>query len=732
MKTFYPSLIFFFFTLITFGQTPFAPSIPVTEEHCGITIVDEYRNLENLEDEQVKEWLKQQGDYAKSELHKIPRRQHLIDQQLEFDQRSSASLEWLTINKNDEYFYIKILASENVGKLYYRKGFTGDEILLYDPKDFKPELENEYLINYIRPDWDGEKVLISLTESGKELSEMVILDMKTKKLLPDLITNCWPSDGSGISWLPDNSGFIYLHYPVIDPTSEMFLKNMRSVCYKIGQDPSELNEVFSNTTNPEINIQPEDFPVVYYLDQSHKYVFGQIAGASNYSDTYYAEIDDISTGKLNWKFLYSKDDKIFRYTIQGDDLVFIMGKGASNFKLCKTPLSNPDFENPTVLVGEKEEEVFQSIIVTADGLFFGTNKHGVESKLFHLKDSVVTEIELPEKSGNVYLTSKGENFSDLWVSTMGWANSFIRYQYNLAENTFEEAELVPVPEFPEYDDLVVEEIVVPSHDGVEVPLSLIYKKDLKMDGKNPTLVYGRGSYGDSMHPFFSANFLLFAAEGGIIAIAHVRGGGEKGVEWHLGGKKATKPNTWKDAIACVEYMIEKKYTSNKHTAIWSFSSGGVFVGRAITERPDLFAVAIPQVGVMNTMRFEETPNGANNVKEFGTIKNPEDCKALYEMDPYLHIEKGVDYPATLVTAGINDPRVIVWQPAKFAAKLQVSQKSDKPILFLVDYESGHGRGDTRLKTYESRANVYSFTLWQTGHPAYQIKEILTKKGSSSN
>ena len=210
-------------------------------------------------------------------------------------------------------------------------------------------------------------------------------------------------------------------------------------------------------------------------------------------------------------------------------------------------------------------------------------------------------------------------------------------------------------------------------------------------------------------------------EGGIFAVAHVRGGGELGDNWHKGGYKTTKPNTWKDLISCTEYLINEKYTSSQKVAINGGSAGGILIGRAMTERPDLFAAAIPEVGSMNTVRAEESPNGPVNVPEFGTVKDSVQCMALIEMDSYLHLKKGVKYPATLVTAGINDPRVIAWEPAKFAARLEADNASDKPILLWIDYEAGHGHGDTKSKIFESLADVYSFALWQTGNPNFQLK-----------
>ena len=224
-----------------------------------------------------------------------------------------------------------------------------------------------------------------------------------------------------------------------------------------------------------------------------------------------------------------------------------------------------------------------------------------------------------------------------------------------------------------------------------------------------------------MSPHFTPDLLLWTNNNGILAIAHVRGGGELGDKWYKGGYKTTKPNTWKDLIACAEFMISDKYTSPNKIAINSASAGGILIGRAMTERPDLFAAAIPEVGCLNPVRAEESPNGPVNVPEFGSVKDSVECKALIEMDSYLHIKDGVKYPATLITAGMNDPRVIVWQPAKFAARLEAANASDKPVLFLVDYEAGHGIGNSKKKDFESLADVFSFALWQTGVPGFQLK-----------
>ncbi len=207
-----------------------------------------------------------------------------------------------------------------------------------------------------------------------------------------------------------------------------------------------------------------------------------------------------------------------------------------------------------------------------------------------------------------------------------------------------------------------------------------------------------------------------------MAIAHVRGGGEKGDPWRKAGYKTTKPNTWKDLIACTEYMIDQGYTSSKKTAVWGTSAGGIMAGRAMTDRPDLYKAMILYSPAMNMLRSEVQPNGPNSIKEFGTFEKPEEFKALLEMDSYHNIKEGTKYPATLIAAGAKDSRVVVWDPAKFAARLQAANTSDNPILFAVDFDSGHGAiGSTKLKRYEQYANAFSFAFWQTGHPDYQFE-----------
>jgi prolyl oligopeptidase len=266
---------------------------------------------------------------------------------------------------------------------------------------------------------------------------------------------------------------------------------------------------------------------------------------------------------------------------------------------------------------------------------------------------------------------------------------------------------------------VATEVKVKSHDGAMVPLSIIHRAGIPLDGNNPTILYGYASYGITEEPFYSVSRLAWLDAGGVYAIANPRGSSVYGEEWYRGGYQATKPNTWKDFIACAEYLIAQKYTQPIKLGILGGSAGGILVGRAMTERPDLFAAVIPAVGALDMLRMETTANGVPNIPEFGTVKNEAGFKALLEMSTYAHIKAGAAYPAVMLTAGVNDPRVEVWHSTKAAARLMASTSSGKPVLIRLAYDAGHGIGNTKKQQLEERADMFAFFLWQMGVPAYQ-------------
>lgn len=706
-------------------KTNLAPSKPVTDKYFETNIVDEYRNLENIEDAQTLNWMNSQTAYTNSILERIPKRNYYLEKRLEIDKRQGNSVSNLKISSNNKYFYLKKSGNEKVDKLYYRDGFSGTERLLYDPATYKnSEPNHSFVINHISPSWDGSKIAISMSEKGNEIADVIIMDVKTKYIHPEIITNGAPATFDGIRWTDDNTGFFYVAFSVTDPKSKDFYRNTRTVLYRIGTDPNTIREVFSAKNNPELNITSDQFPMILNFDLEQDYYIGMVVDYQTYRKTYIIRKKDLLEGKNNWKPLSDPSDKAKNLDIIKDQIIFQSSYNSPFVKLCKTSIKNPDFKNGEVLVPEKKDEIIKSYRITKDGIYYTTTKNGVEAKLYLYNEGKDNPIQLPFPSGNIELEINDEKSSDVWITCSGWANDEQRFKYNLKTNTFRPENLAPIAEYPEFKNIVVKEITVKARDGEEVPVSLIYNKDIIKNGQNPLLIDSYGSYGLSSTPFFAKTYLLWVNQGGMVAIAHVRGGGEKGDQWRLAGFKATKPNTWRDLIDCTEYLINEKYTSREKVAIWGASAGGITVGRAMTERPDLFKVVIAEVGAMNILRDEATVN--SQPKEFGSAKDPEEFKGLLEMDAYQHIKKGVQYPATFITGGMNDQRVTPWMPTKFAAKLIADSASDNPVLLKIDFDGGHAANVPIAQRYANIGDMFEFALWQLGHPDYQPKEEIKK------
>ncbi|CAM3667022.1 prolyl oligopeptidase family serine peptidase [Flavobacterium saliperosum] len=700
-----------------------APERVVTDEYHGVKLEDPYRYLENLKDPEVADWMKSNANYAKAKLNEIPERQNIIKKLNLLDTKTESSVTIIKITENDHYFYLKRNANEENGKLYHRVGYKGTEKLLFDPDMYKKGTGLKYDINNIYPTENGDKVAFKIAANGSESSELLIID-KNGKQYPEIIELV----GNGIvSWLPDQNSFTYRRFNSADITDVNRRLNTKVYHHKLGDDYKKDAELFSNTTNPELNIASEEQPHNYCHKNSNKY-YGLVGTIDKRIILYHSKISE-NYKPEKWEPLVSKNDEISDFNFGKEYIYYLTFKNASNYKILKAPYSNPSIKNAVTVVEEPKNGSITDYRVTKDGLYYAVTEYGIQAKVYFLANgkSVPTELELPFQAGSAHLSTINENKSEVWVTLSGWTSPTKRYLYNPSDNTFTFQPLTKPIDFPEFKNIVSKEIMIPSHDGVMVPVSLIYDKNIKLDGNNPVLLIGYGAYGISITPEFSPEFVLnYVSYGGIFVFSHVRGGGELGDKWHKAGYKITKPNTWKDIIATAEYLVREKISSPEKIAICGGSAGGILVGRAMTERPDLFAAAIPQVGVMNPIRMEITPNGPVNVPEFGTVKDKIEFRALLEMDSFHHIKKGIAYPATLITAGMNDPRVIAWQPAKFAAKLQNANASNNPILFYTDFESGHGIGDSNTTYFESIADVLSFAYQHTGHPKFKPSKQISK------
>ncbi len=698
------------------GATP-PPTqrIPVTDDYFGMKVTDNYRWLENMKDSTVVNWFKAQADYTNSYLDKIPGRDSLVEAFKKLDALSPVRITDI-IRKNNRYFYKKLLPDEKVGKLYYRDGENGPETLLYDPgvdKDGTP-----FSLNSFSASEDGKYVALAVTKGGAEICRTYTINVDSKKIDPQSIYPTYVVFG----WTADNKGFLYLMLKSGDNKSMDLESDSRAMYHAIGTAPSEDKEIFSKRKYPNLGLTSADFCVVSF-SEDFKYLFAAPSTVSNDITCYYAPASDLLNPVINWKPLLQKKDHVTALSMDGDDIFMLTYEKAPQYKIIKSSLKNFSLSNAKVVVPEGKDKL--TAMARSKDYLFISYSDGINggAKQYNLHNGDMASVKLPLEgcgpNGKV-LTPYGIKSNDGYLEITSWKQPLTLYDYSADNQQTLLSAFNVKANYPGMDDIVVVETEVQGHDGVMIPLSIVYNKKIKLDGSANCLLRGYGAYGISLTPSFSILTLGLVNKGVIYAVAHPRGGGEKGEAWYKAGYKTTKPNTWKDLISCAEYLIKNKYTSAGKLTGMGTSAGGITIGRAITTRPDLFAAAIDNVGCSNALRLENGPNGPINIPEFGTVKDSVESRALYEMDALQHVKEGVKYPAVMCVCGWNDPRVIAWQPAKFAAALQYATTSGRPVLLDVNYDDGHFTEDKSV-TFKNFANMFAFGLWQTGNPDFQIK-----------
>jgi len=702
--------LIFFFPEITTAQTlpyPKTERRPVHDTLFGKVVTDDYRWLEAMNEPEVRSWLKAQAALTDSILAKIPVRDKLIEEYKALDTMVKTSVPYGARKGGDRYFYMRSFAGQPVLQLYYKNGRKGREIPLWDPTTFSGG-EYKYVSYRFFPSRDGKKVALRITRKGNsDIATLRILDVASRQFLPDSI---YPVDGVH-AWTPDSRGLLYGAYQTDDPTSTLLFHDVEIKYHQIGQRQEQDKSILSRKHDPRLELKSADLLSVGY-SHDDKYLMATIwSGLQDNNRSFFAPAVETGNAEIDWKPLARAEDEIREAIIYRGNVYLLTRKDAPNFKILVSPVAPFDIRNARTLVPETDKPI-QRWSINRDFLFIQKSAGiNIEVDQFDLRNGKVTTIKLPY-SGNVWVATYGAETNECDIEISSWHLPPKRFSYDPFSHKFSNSEFNDPLNYPGVDELVVEELEVKSHDGVMVPLSLVYNKKLKKDGTNTVFMTGYGSYGAYFTPFFDLMYLPLLNRGVVVAITHPRGGGEKGHAWHMGGFKATKPNTWKDFIACGEYLIQQGYTSPKHLIGDGTSAGGIMIGRAITERPDLFAAAINNVPVSNPLRGENRPNGQLDANEFGTIKDSTEAMGLIKMDAYLHVSDEVQYPAVLAVTGINDTRVPFWQPAKFVAALQRSA-SKRPVLLLVNYDSGHWSEDKQVR-YREFANRFAFALWQAG------------------
>lgn len=705
------------------AQGPPATAVgAVTDTLFGTVVADPYRWLENLQDSTVIRWFHAQQDYTRRVLDRIPGRAALGAEVHELSNAvQTVDQVWVGGRR---VFYLQRLPGEDVSKLYVRDSLEASERLLVDPERLRRPEGPPWAIDYFAPSPDGRYVAYGVSEGGSENSVLRVVDATSGSTLADSITR---TQIAGVSWRPDGHSFFYNRMQAVPPggaDTERY-RNSRAYLHVVGRPDTADVAVLGTGVSPQVRILPDDFPFVVVIPGSDWALAEIVHGVANEITVYAAPIATVHDGTASWRPVVDVVDSVTQVAGHGDDIYLLAHAGAPRYRVLRTSARAPDIAHADVVAPEGEA-VIRAIGVARDALYIQLLDGGVArlERLGFAGGSTAEPIALPYDGGiSTYpftqgLVTSGDRSGAL-VLLESWTHSRRWYRFDPQTGSLRDTRLL-APSPVDFSAVESEEVRVPGRDGTLVPLSIVHPRGLPRDGSHPTLLVGYGAYGISLDPTFRPYYRAWFDRGGVLAICHVRGGGEFGEAWHQGGRGPSKSNTWRDFISCAQYLVRERWTSAARLAGMGGSAGGILIGMAVDERPDLFRAAVAVVGDMNPVRsmlVGET--GPANRPEFGDPTMAEGFRELLAMDAYTHFRPGTPYPAMLFTTGFNDPRVDPWVPAKMTARVQSGTTSGRPVLLRVDFGAGHGISSAASQDAELRSDIFAFLLWQFGVEGFQ-------------
>lgn len=683
---------------------PAARVAPVTDRYWGVDVVDRYRWMETMpRTAEFESWLKAQADYTRGVLDRLPAR---IDMAERLERYTAATD---TINAAEpaggRLFIYNRPAGTQTAQLFVREA-DGRERLLLDPNAGTAVGAAPTSIDAWSPSPDGKHLAYSISVGGSETGITSVMNLDTGATVE--ITRIF---ARVTGWTGDGQGLFYyrLRADAVPGTRDY---GLGGACWlhRLGGDPKADVQVFKSSEGPDFETMEDDLPAVRGAPGSDWVVGAHLLNGAYPAQAYVARADDLLAGKPKWRKIFGRAADVRTVSLVGDSLYVLACGRQSKGEVVRIEAARGAFDTGQ-LVLPAGDGVVDVMVAARDGLYVHdlTNGMGGLRRLTYAGE--VRRIP-PPRSGALWSMGAAQGEDGIWfqMDDLALPNTTFRIAGG-GDLQPREHRLVNPPPYA-VSLFTTTRVDAPARDGTAIPLEILHRTDTKLNGKNPVLVVAYGSYGSILDPGFQSSALAFLEAGGVIVYAHVRGGGEKGEAWHKAGFKATKPNTWRDAIDSAEFLIKAGWTGKAHLALWGTSAGGIMVGRAITERPDLFAAAIGEVGCFNPVRMELTANGPGNDAEFGTVKKEDEFHALLAMDAYHAVKDGVRYPAALLLTGANDKRVESWQVGKFAARLQAATTNPAGAILRVDYEAGHFATSHAVANAKS-ADIYGFVLAHT-------------------
>jgi prolyl oligopeptidase len=673
----------------------------VTDTYFGEAVRDPYRWMENDKDAEWLPFLKGQNDHARAILDALPGRDafHKRIGQLTGDIVATSHVE---LAGTRIFFQQRPLGADNY-KLFVRE--NGADRVLVDPT-LLSGAKSHVSLDWWHASPDGSHIVYGLSKDGSEDSLLHIMVVADGTDLAEHIPN---TQAANPQWLDDGTGFFYNQLTGAVDTPERFLDSQARF-HRLGTDPAGDPLLMQRGLHADVAYDKIQAPYVGTFPGSAFAVL-QLSDVRPESRIFIAPVADAVAGRAHWTPIAGFEDEITGVDIDGDDLFLLANKGAPRGRILKTSAARPSLATAVEVVPQGPL-VIEEMDRAKDGLYLKIMDGGV-SRLRRLgHDGRVVDIALPF-DGAIGAVFNAPDKAGVLINLSGWLTPTAVWSV-APDGRVADTGLTPRPAI-DVSAYETTRAFASAKDGVKIPYTLIYKKGLKRDGSNPAWISAYGSYGSAAYtPSFAGKTLALIDAGFIVGYANVRGGGEYGREWHRAGQLENKPNTWRDLIAVCETICADKWTSPKHLAIGGRSAGGITVGRALTERPDLFAAVIDGVGWSNPLRYVAEQNGYGEEPEWGAIADPAGYRALKSIDSYQAVRDGVAYPAVLLTTGVTDPRVAPFHVAKMTARLQAATSSGKPILLRVDYDAGHGIGSTRAQQDREAADTYAFLQWRCG------------------
>ncbi len=673
----------------------------VVDEYFGTNVPDPYRWLEDDRSEETAQWVKAENEVTSDYLSKIPYRDAINSRLTELWNYEKVSAPF---TRGDYTYFSKNDGLQNQS-VYYRKKGDGEAEVFLDPNSFSKEGTSSLAgLSFSK---DGSKVTYQISEGGSDWSKLIVIDAETLEQIEDTLIDI---KFSGASW-QGNEGFYYSSYDKPKEGSELsgLTQYHKLFFHKLGTPQSDDRLVFGGDITPRRYIGGG-------VSEDGNYLIISAAESTSGRELYIHDLRKpkspihtiVDNFENNHSVIHTDGDKIFIKT----------NLNAPNGKVVMTTFDKLSPENWVDFIPETENVLS---VGTAGGVFFANYLVDACSKVYRINADGENEgeIELPGIGSSGGFGGRLED-EFLYYSFTSYVYPRTIFKYDIASGK-SELYLKSGVKFKS-EDFESKQVFYKSKDGTKIPMIITYKKGMELNGENPTLLYGYGGFNISLSPSFSLSNIVFMENGGVYAVANLRGGGEYGEEWHSAGTKLNKQNVFDDFIAAAEYLINSKYTNSNKLAVAGGSNGGLLVGATMCQRPDLMKVAFPAVGVLDMLRYNKFTAGAGWAYDYGTAEESKEMfEYLLNYSPYHALKEGTSYPATMVFTGDHDDRVVPAHSFKFAARLQEYHKGENPVLIRIETDAGHGAGKSTSMVIQEQADKWSFLFWNMGYDHLQIE-----------